>query len=391
MTAEIIHSPPPLSNNNNNNNNDSNPNLQELRTKLAALQHRRHLLQTTRREQEELYARLQDHHHNLQHHQHLLEQQVVEWTVRHRTAAKLLKQCPQWNALGDAFFIWHQGPFATINGIRLGAEAVVTVRNTATTTTTTSSSHEEASSSTGGVATAALGVMAATVSLPGRYLGFSSSHSAAEQPVPESANNNNNNNSTTNIPPSMPSTTTMTVRVPWTEINSALGQIVLLLHHLEQQPHSGITFPRHTLIPQGSTSKIGLRQPNAITGWRSGEIPIVAMYHLYSDDSFALFGKRNFNLALRALVECCAICANAMYARDRTMVMPFKMQVEHDNPSALCTIGGLSVQYNMAGGGGGGGGGDDNHPGLLAWTRVMKYLLTNVKWCVGFAAKHVDQ
>ena len=181
----------------------------------------------------------------------------------------------------------------------------------------------------------------------------------------------------------------MTVRVPWTEINSALGQIVLLLHHLEQQPHSGIKFPRHTLVPQGSTSKIGLRQPNAITGWRSatGEIPIVAMYHLYSDDSFALFGKRNFNLALRALVECCAICANAMHARDRTMVMPFPMVVEHDNPSAPCTIGGLSVQYNTTAGAGS----DDPHHGLVAWTRVMKYLLTNVKWCVGFAAKHVDQ
>jgi len=352
-----------------------------------------------------------------------------------------------WNAINYACFIWHQGPYAAINENRLGAEAIVTIpssrnnNNNNTNGVTAVGGDEEQGFSTSSVATTALGAMAATVSLPGRYLGFGASSAEVLSPV---TNNNNSNttkndaNETTNIsqqqqqqyPASSnsshlhsspnfvpPPIITTTIRIPWTEINSALGQIVLLLSHLEQTPHAGISFPHHVLIPQGSTSKIGLRQPNAITGWGSSggggrknattkEIPIVAMYHLYSDDSFALFGKRNFNLALRALTECLAIAANAIHARDRTIVMPFPIQVEHDNPSAPCLIGGLNVQY-------GGtsttttattaltvdptnnstitGGGTNQNDGMIAWTRVMKYLLTNVKCCVAYAAKHVDQ
>lgn len=423
MTAEIISNSSSSNENQNASSSSSPPSsivVQELRDKLRALQTRRQCLQATRTEQSVLQTRLQEHCHQLEHDRDLQQSEVLAWRIRHQKAEAVLdRDSPRWNVVNDAFFIWHQGPFATINNIRLGAEAVVSAPKpppTPTTTTTNNNSNNlpeqegaANTNSTSSVATTAFGVMAATVSLPGRYLGFSStteqpvttngntSNAAATNASTDATNTNNATNNTngqnSNSSSSSSPNATITVRVPWTEINSALGQVVLLLRHLEETPRAGISFPRHVLVPQGSTSKIGLRQPNAITGWGTAtksEIPIVAMYHLYSDDSFALFGKRNFNLALRALTECLAIAANAIHARDRTIVMPFPMQVEHDNPSAPCLIGGLPVQYNTANATSTDPNNTDEN-GMVAWTRVMKYLLTNVKWCVAYTAKHVDQ
>lgn len=344
--------------------------LKALKSKLALLKRRRALIQTTRQEHQAVHQQLQERCHELHHEQEIAVADYRGWKLRHQQATTLLEESQRWNVLNDGFFVWHQGPFATINGVRLGSEALV---SSSSLQAIKANSMEDAAANR---PTTALGVMGAAVSLPGRYLGFSASH----DPTPVTApidNNNNNDAPSPKNPTNIPEPLYTTIKVPWTEINSALGQVVLLLKILEQTPYSGIAFPHHVLVPQGSTSKIGLRQPNAITGNHTGEIPIVALYHLYSDDSFQLFGKRNFNLALRALTECLATAATCIQTRDRTIVLPFAMQVEHDNPSAPCTIGGLPVQYPQQDG--------------IPWTRVMKYLLTNVKWCVAYAAKHVDR
>ncbi|CAB9499988.1 Beclin-1 [Seminavis robusta] len=359
---------------------DSSSDTSQLREKLARLQQRRRLVQETRRQQWTLLERAEHHRHGLEHQLELAQAEEEAWKTRRGQAQELLEESHKWNVLNDAFFIWHQGPFATINGVRLGAEAHVSSSSVAAMRAAQQHAAQEEPTSSG---SSVLGVMAATVSLPGRVLGFTTS--SAETIATANGNNHehHNNNHTVSIPPAVTSITT--IRVPWTEINSALGQIVLLLKILEQTQHAGIQFTGMALVPQGSTSKIGIRQPHtALTGnlisRRSGEVPIIALYHLYSDDSFQLFGKRNFNLALRALTECLAMAGTAIQARDRTIVMPFAMDVTHDNPSAPCTIGGLPVQYGTSGATDG-----------VTWTRVMKYLLTNVKWCVAYAAKHVDQ
>jgi Apg6 BARA domain len=349
---------------------EEDPEVTALKTKLALLKKRRRLVEASRQEHQDLYQRLEEKCHELQHQQELAIHEYRGWKLRHQQANTMLEQSQRWNALNDGFFIWHQGPFATINGVRLGAEAIVSSH------TVPAHKTDEAATPTKTTTTTALGsVMGAAVSLPGRYLGFTSTSTTTTTTEPTPSSPSNHISITTNS--SDPSSTPTTIRVPWTEINSALGQIVLFLKILESTPHGGISFPHHVLVPQGSTSKIGLRQPNAITGNRGGEVPIVALYHLYSDDSFQLFGKRNFNLALRALTECLATAATGIQARDRTLVLPYAMQVEHDNPSAPCTIGGLPVQYPQQEG--------------VPWTRAMKYLLTNVKWCVAYAAKHVDR
>ena len=348
-----------------------NPKMAELRQKLAHLQVRRQKVSALRSENAALTNRLQNRLHELEHQKQLFVADIIAWKSRRRHAEKQLEESYYWNAMNDAFLIAPQGPFATINGVRLGCEAEVVAPQTQLGSGQNGSQTNLGNqASNTKVASSALGVVAATVALPGRYLGFGGG-TATSEPTPQSSSSQSQN---------IPLENQVTkIKVPWTEINSALGQIALLLSILEQSPHTNIHFPNHSIFPQGSTSKIGLRQPNIITGplSRGKEVPIVAMYHLYSDDSFQLFGKRNFNLALRALTECLNITALAIAQRDRTTVMPFEMQVEHDNPSAPCTIGGLPVLYAADNG--------------IQWTRVVKYMLINAKWCVAYHAKHVDQ
>ena len=221
-------------------------------------------------------------------------------------------------ALYDAFHIGYQGPFATINGLRLGAEATI----------------EEYRS---------------------------------EDPRGRGMNGDNN------IP------TTSTIKVPWSEINSALGLLALLLSCLEQKPHAGIRY-RHEIVCCGSTSRIGVgRRRNNNNHNHSSEddrtttttAPSAALtyYNLFSDDSFQFFGRRNFNTALQCLVQCVVDAADAIQRRDPTIHLPHPIV---ERAALDVTVGGLSVVYGGANG--------------VEWTRAMKYLLTNVKHLTAYRA-----
>jgi hypothetical protein len=209
--------------------------------------------------------------------------------------------------LYDAFHIGYQGPFATINGVRLGAEAALEVYD-------------------GGDEAAA---------------GASGSSAAGTRGVTGS---NNGGGATT-------------VKVPWSEINSALGLLALLLSSLERKPHAGVRY-RHEVVCSGSTSKIGLRRDGGST----------AYYNLYSDDSFQFFGRRHFNTALQCLVQCVVDASDAIQRRDPTIHLPHPI----DRTPREFTIGGLPVAYGTDGG--------------VEWTRAMKYLLTNVKHLSAYRA-----
>ena len=151
------------------------------------------------------------------------------------------------------------------------------------------------------------------------------------------------------------------IRVPWAEINSALGLVALLLSTLEQKPQSGFHF-KNEIVPMGSTSKIGLRRGDAVT-----------YYDLFTNDNFQFFGKRNFNVALTGLVRCVAEAGETVLERDRTIALPHAIEA---SARGEMTIGGLPVAYG---------------PDGEQWTRAMKYLLTDLKWLVAFTTKHVDR
>lgn len=234
----------------------------------------------------------------------------------------------EWNVTNDCFHIWHRGPFGTINGLRLASEVPSLPSSPANEDSGDATTDGLNADSTMNLpATSPVGIGSREVSPPNGH----------SQDISD------------------------TWRVPWVEINSALGLVVQLLANLEKKPHSGITY-HNKLVPQGSTSKIGIRKGESVT-----------FYNLFSDDSFQFFGKRSFNIALNGLVRCLADAANAVEKIDRTMTMPYPIQCD---ATGVYTIGGLSVAYAPEG---------------EVWTRAMKYVLTNTKWLVAFSTKHVDR
>jgi beclin 1 len=282
-----------------------------VRSKLEAIRKKRGQLRELQRRQESLQCSVGE---RINEAARLQQQALLEFqsaAMRRKNAHAMLELSQQWNVTNDCFHIWHQGPFGTINGHRLGAEAPVL----------------DLSVNTPPPAPEA----------PRRSL-FSS--------VADTAKTGTGSNGTGAIS----AQAAASIRVPWAEINSALGQVSLLLSTLEKKPHSGVKF-RHEIVPLGSTSRIGIRRGDTVT----------TLYNLYSDDSFQFFGKRNFNLALQYLLECVADAAESIQQRDRTVAMPHAIE---KSPRGELTIGGLPVSYGVDG---------------VEWTRAMKYMLTNIK------------
>lgn len=132
----------------------------------------------------------------------------------------------------------------------------------------------------------------------------------------------------------------------WQEINAALGQVLLLL--------SSISFASTSivLLPMGSFSKIT----------KAGDHRI--QYNLYTDDSFSLLPKRNFNLAMLSLLRYTQELGLSVGQTDPVLQFPYKVY-EH-------TINNTVVVYaNDA-----------------AWTRAMKFILTDLKWLIAWVVKH---
>lgn len=142
---------------------------------------------------------------------------------------------------------------------------------------------------------------------------------------PPASNNNNNNNDSHN-------------KVPWLEVNAALGHVVLLLQLLQERcawntvcgaatnTNTNTNIITHELIPMGSTSQIGIRRrapKSLLSSWTltsSSEAaeeheqnlqpflpPVIFNLYFEQESHFALFkggALRQFNVALSALLEC---------------------------------------------------------------------------------------
>ena len=181
-----------------------------------------------------------------------------------------LKKFMQINVINDAFFIWYNGPFATINDFRLGN----------------------------------LGV----------------------KPVV----------------------------VEWTEINAALGQAVLAIYVIASR--SGVKFTKYNLVPNGSFSKVHLLDD------------VRNMYSLFTDGSFSLFPKRNFNLALTGFLQCVEDIGDHIRQADPTLSLPFAINVYDAKVNDMSILLGT----------------DDE-----SWTRALKFLLANIKWIIAWKTKHI--
>jgi len=339
------------------------------------------------------------------------------------------------NTLNDCFHIWHRGQYGTINGLRMGGDVPPISIPEECKSKSNSIGQEAGLSSAGGGNSSAsssdyhvlnfsmgltlqsdLSSHATTDARDSNSENVSHNHSDDNNSntnaspnsqadtskinntsIPGQSNASNSNTKTnhdinvitssiTSDPPSNPHSYNH-FKVPWPELNAALGTAALLLTTLEENRNNPIKFHAHKIIPMGSFSKIVLLPipPN------TNKSPNT--YNLFSDDSFSLFGKRNFNIALNALLKCLKDAADIASERDKTMVFPHEIgymdskgTISSTPPTSGLTyygnnrddlyIGGLSISYGADG---------------EKWTRALKYFLTDLKWLVAFVVKHVDR
>ena len=328
--------------------------------------------------------------------QQALEELLACRRQRHGSLEHKLGRTQRWNVLtNDAFHIdVNADGCATINSLRLGALSVVLLVQSASSSSsnqnsagsreqlggpTTGSSSSQLSPTTTAAASSAVGAFFSLVGGGGGIL------STAQQPHPPSSATLPTANNRPQHPPTPPAT--KVIRVPWREINAALGQVALLLCVLEQSlavpsldntttivsnNNKPILF-RYEIQAMGSTSKIGIR-PTA-----SSSSAATSFYNLYfAEEGFQLFGRRNFDTALQYLVDCVQSAAEIVQQRHGSIVLPHAVVQTTMGTAAAATtttIGGLTIHYFAM----------NNQKAvteeehLHEWTRAMKYLLTNVK------------
>ena len=274
-----------------------------------------------------------------------------------KNASAFLHNSQRWNVTNDCFHIWHNGPFATINGMRLGSEApplhflqgqnaLSPTAGTSNSTISTLITSTNASSNQKDYRSQQHPPPTTTQQPPQRRIwGWSGSQVAANE---------------LSKPPQD------IQKVPWAENNAALGYAAFLFQILVEKNPSFKS--AHTVIPMASTSKI------VIGGGKSQQQKQV--YNLYFDESsYSLFFRqtlRNFNIALSAFLQCVAEASAEQ--KDKTIAIPHAIT---KTMAGDWKVGGLSIQY------------DTTKP--VEWTRACKYLLTDLKWLVAYSAKHYDR
>lgn len=237
---------------------------------------------------------------------------------------KFLKVSERWNVVNDCFHIWHQGPYATINNCRLGAEApqipnVLKEETLNKKSNVYTGKHSNQTPAT----TSSWGLWSTTAD---------TTSSASEEATPVEA-----------------------PKVPWPEVNAALGHMVLLLDVLARL--SKVSLP-NILHPMAAASKITIKG---------------SLYYLYFEPS-SLWGRhnlRNFHFALNGLCDCIYYMSKAQ--KDKTIAVPHNMI--YDNASSSWKIGMIPLVYGYGSSG-------------VDFTRACKYLLTNLKWLVAYSVKH---
>jgi Apg6 BARA domain len=302
----------------------------ELQQTLLGVQRQRRAVMQLQRRQDELKSRLEAEVNIAYNKQVCALRNWQSAVQRHQDRSEWIRHARQWDVLSDCFYMAPLGPFATINGLRLGSEATMPVP--------LEPSHKA------NMAAAS----PAIESTARRYLPFATT-------VTSNASDTSSHT---------------TIKVSWAEINAALGQVTLLLYVLSRSPHvaaggkTPLTLWQYILQPCGSASKIGVRST-------PGGNP--TFYPLFAEDGLYFFGRRPLQYSLPALVQFVAQLAQILQHRDKTMVLPHMIA---QNDRGDVRIGGLSVAYDSS--------------NLVEWTRAMKYLLTNVKHLLLFRGWHVS-
>lgn len=152
-------------------------------------------------------------------------------------------------------------------------------------------------------------------------------------------------------------------RVPWPEINVALGQVVLLLVFLQRRLL--LTLELYKLVPMGSKSYIVKKSTSAT---ESGErTKTTSVLQLYSSNEFTLGKLFNFNkvdVSMMALLDVLSQVESKLVSLDEDLQLPYQIGPKHD------TIGGKSIRVTSNG----------------QWTESCRYLLIDLNWMLTYVS-----
>mmetsp|Transcript_20072 Transcript_20072/g.41358 ORF Transcript_20072/g.41358 Transcript_20072/m.41358 type:complete len:458 (+) Transcript_20072:197-1570(+) len=378
--------------------------LQELRKRLDHLRKRRRRIQQSTKidcvnQRELLLRRLNSRRRDRS---EIIDEYLSAWKGRD-SIALFLDCSKRWNVLNDCFPIWIDGKsaFATINGCRLGAEAAPLPNDLLI------AARSEIKSNGG------KWVISGTTATNGNR-----ENQILSPPKRSILGLFGNNNEGPMNDSDKGCTISAPIRVPVLEINAALGHACLLLKVLQESSSkrggTGMKFT-HELYPMGASSKIGIRfgtsgvlataagifsnSSTSTSSETSSFITAPIVYNLFLEENsgFSFFKKnaRNFNWALQAFLQC--IAEAAAQQADKTIAIPHDIQHKKNDMDNRVnhlgggewTIGGLSICYpsqqqpNEQG--------KTTSQAALEWSRACRFLLTDLKWLVAYAAKHVDR
>lgn len=251
--------------------------LQALRIKHAQTRLARLKVQRTRWRLSKLRDKWLSMLQGVQFERSLIQEQHNSVSTQAGLTTRQLEALSQMNAANDCFYIWHAGPFATINGFRLGRLPVESVE--------------------------------------------------------------------------------------WHEINAALGQVALLLATLESITPLQFSM---AILPMGSYSQLATY--NASTGKVDDRSKRVNLYA--SDGGVLSFGtKSTFSKALEQLLQLVSEAGQYIQQQDPAFRLPYAV--------SGTKINNVAIAYNATQ--------SEEH-----WTRALKFLLTDIKWIVAWAAKHTS-
>lgn len=140
------------------------------------------------------------------------------------------------------------------------------------------------------------------------------------------------------------------IPVEWSEINTAWGQTVLLLHSLANKMN--LKFERYRLVPYGNHSYLESLSD------RSKELP------LYSAGGIKFFWDTKFDQAMVAFLDCLQQFKEEIEKGDDGFCLPYKMDKGRIEDPSTGTSYSVKIQFNSE----------------EQWTKALKFMLTNLKW-----------
>lgn len=151
-------------------------------------------------------------------------------------------------------------------------------------------------------------------------------------------------------------------KVPWSEINAALGQIALLITFIIKR--LGIRLKNYKINPMGSQSQI----IKTSSGTQSSESHKTVL-NLYSSNDFSLGQLFNFNkldVSMIALLDILSQIESKLKSIDNEIELPYQIHPKHD------LIGGKSIRVTSN----------------AEWTLGCKFMLIDMNWILTYTSAY---